>query len=119
MGKKNKKFKARPKVQNQPVTSEIEAVEEDVYTEEIEIVKAAGAGRSKLEKSKPKKEKKRGRFFRKMKEVFSELKKVSWPTFKTVVKQTCVVLVVVIFFLAIIYGADTLLAFGLRSLTSG
>lgn len=39
---------------------------------------------------------------------FSELKKVSWPGFKTVVKQTSVVLVVVLAFLLVIFGLDKL-----------
>ncbi len=38
------------------------------------------------------------RFGRKMKEVFSELKRVTWPSFSKVVKATCVVLVVVLIF---------------------
>ncbi len=43
----------------------------------------------------------------KIKDVFSELKKVSWPTFGKVVKQTCVVLVVVLIFLIVITAFDT------------
>lgn len=39
---------------------------------------------------------------------FSELKKVSWPGFKTVVKQTSVVIVVVLAFLLVIFGLDRL-----------
>ena len=39
---------------------------------------------------------------------FSELKKVSWPGFKTVVKQTSVVIVVVLAFLLVIFGLDKL-----------
>ena len=53
------------------------------------------------------------RMGRKFKETFSELKKVSWPTFPKVVKATCVVLVVVLSFLvvatAINYGLNELL----------
>ncbi|HPG92846.1 MAG TPA: preprotein translocase subunit SecE [Clostridia bacterium] len=37
---------------------------------------------------------------------WSELKKVSWPTFSTVVKNTGVVLVVVLFFLIVIGASD-------------
>ena len=43
---------------------------------------------------------------RKFKETFSELKKVSWPTFPKVVKATCVVLVVVVVFLVIATGIN-------------
>ena len=62
----------------------------------------------------PKKEKKKAnkkpnifvRFGRKMKDVFSELKKVSWPGFSKVVKQTGVVIVVVLAFLVVISAFD-------------
>ena len=62
----------------------------------------------------PKKEKKKAnkkpnifvRFGRKMKDVFSELKKVSWPGFPKVVKQTGVVIVVVLAFLVVISAFD-------------
>ncbi len=46
-----------------------------------------------------------GSFFAKS---WSELKKVSWPTFKTVLKNTGIVLLVVLFFSVIIFGFDTL-----------
>ena len=46
----------------------------------------------------------------KIKETFSELKRVTWPKLPTVFKTTGVVLVVVIAFLAIITGVDALLS---------
>lgn len=46
-----------------------------------------------------------GSFFAKS---WSELKKVSWPTFKTVLKNTGIVLLVVLFFSVLIFGFDTL-----------
>lgn len=46
-----------------------------------------------------------GNFFTKS---WSELKKVSWPTFKTVLKNTGIVLLVVVFFGVVIYGLDFL-----------
>lgn len=69
----------------------------------------------KPEVKKVKKEKKPGFFKRlgaKIKDIFSELKKVSWPTFGKVVKQTGVVLVVVLAFLIVISAFD----FGLTQL---
>ena len=45
----------------------------------------------------------------KFKETFSELKRVSWPTFTTVLKTTGIVLVIVFAFLAVVTGVDTLL----------
>lgn len=50
----------------------------------------------------------------KLKDVFSELKKVTWPTFPKVVKQTGIVLVVVLIFLVVISAFD----FGLLQLLS-
>ena len=53
------------------------------------------------------------RMGRKLKEVFSELKKVTWPSFGKVIKSTGAVLAVVIVFLvvftAINYGLTALL----------
>ena len=51
----------------------------------------------------PKKKRGAGRWF---KETFSELKKVTWPTFLTVVKQTGVVLLVTLIFLLVLIGID-------------
>ncbi len=52
------------------------------------------------------------RMGRKLKETFSELKKVTWPTFPKVVKSTCVVLVVVVVFLVVVTGIN----YGLQEL---
>ena len=46
----------------------------------------------------------------KIKETFSEIKKVTWPSFLTVLKTTGLVLVVVAAFLAVIMGVDALLS---------
>lgn len=45
----------------------------------------------------------------KFKETFSELKRVTWPKFTTVLKTTGVVLVVVVAFLIVVTGVDALL----------
>ena len=42
------------------------------------------------------------RLGRKLKETFSELKRVTWPSFGKVVKATCVVLVVVLIFTVVV-----------------
>ena len=52
------------------------------------------------------------RIGKKIKEVFSEIKKVSWPSFGKVAKQTGVVIGVVLIFLVVI----TLMDFGLSQL---
>ena len=53
------------------------------------------------------------RMGRKLKEVFSELKKVTWPTFGKVIKSTgavlAVVIVILIVFTGINYGLSKLL----------
>lgn len=56
-------------------------------------------------KSKKEKVKKAG----KAKATVSELKKVTWPTFNKVVKQTIVVLSVTLVFLLVVIGIDQLL----------
>lgn len=62
---------------------------------------ASGGGKGEA----PKKKRGVGRWF---KELFSELKKVTWPSFLTVVKQTGVVLLVTVIFLLVMLGMDTL-----------
>ena len=54
------------------------------------------------------------RMGRKLKETFSELKRVTWPTFPKVVRGTCVVLVVVLAFLVVVTGINL----GLQALLS-
>ncbi len=53
------------------------------------------------------------RMGRRLKETFSELKRVTWPTFPKVIKGTCVVLVVVVIFTVVVtainYGLQELL----------
>ena len=46
------------------------------------------------------------RMGKRLKETFSELKRVTWPTFPKVVKGTCVVLVVVLAFLVVVTGIN-------------
>ncbi len=95
-------------------TAEIEKSNE-VLTEvsKKEMKKQAKANEEKASKqSKTSKKKvnnakpKRNRF----KEIFSELKKVSWPTFKQTCKQTGTVLVVVAVFMLVVLGIDSLLS---------
>lgn len=57
-----------------------------------------------------KKENKKGRIATWLRELRSELKKISWPTFKKVLKQLGVVLAVVAFFLVVIFLFDSLFA---------
>ncbi len=70
----------------------------------------------KVEEKKVQQKTKKENFFKrigkKLKEVFSELKKVSWPSFDKIVKQTAVVLGVVLMFMIVI----TLMDLGLGAL---
>jgi len=47
------------------------------------------------------------RMWRKLKEVFAELRKVTWPTFGKVLGQLGIVIAVVLFFLIVITGINT------------
>ena len=58
------------------------------------------------------------RMGRKIKEVFSELKKVTWPSFGKVVKATGVDLVVVLIFTVIVTGINFGLQYLLELLTN-
>ncbi|MBQ3214125.1 MAG: preprotein translocase subunit SecE [Clostridia bacterium] len=81
--------------------------EEKVLTKQ-ELKEQKKQEKLKAKKAKEKKEKKGG-LFRKLKEAWSELKKVTWPTFATVVKKTGVVILVVLIFTVVIFGIDYLL----------
>ena len=63
---------------------------------------------AKTSAKKPNIFKRLGSFFVKS---WSELKKVSWPSAKTVLKNTGIVLLVVLFFAVIIFGVDMLFTY--------
>jgi preprotein translocase subunit SecE len=87
---------------------------EEKKTASGETVVTESAKKQKDNKSN-KKNKKPNVFRRiggKFKDIFSELKKVNWPTFGKVVKQTGIVLAVVVIFLVVITAFD----FGLTKL---
>ena len=71
------------------------------------------------EKVKAKKKKEPGRVRRWFKDFFSELKKVTWPTFGKVLKQTGVVLVVTVCFLLVMLAFDALFGYLNKQLISG
>lgn len=68
--------------------------------------------------TKKPKEKKKSRIAAWFREIRSELKKISWPTFRKVLKQTGIVLAVVVFFLVVIFAFDLLLSWLLKLLTT-
>ena len=59
-------------------------------------------------KQKNAKVKKPNKLAKSLKDTGSEIKKVTWPKFKDVVKQTGVVLVVVLVFTLVLFGLDRL-----------
>ncbi|MBR1971758.1 MAG: preprotein translocase subunit SecE [Clostridia bacterium] len=69
-------------------------------------VEEAKAENKEVSKKAKKVKKNKKSFGKKIKEIFSELKKVSWPSFGKVVKQTGIVIAVVLFFLIVIGVAD-------------
>jgi preprotein translocase subunit SecE len=132
MGKKKKKKNVRPQtpaknvvdqskvnlaeanVEGQVLKAEQNNIVQDEKEQAPDQVKAVKSEQSKTDSKttkKTKKEKKPNRLIRRLKETGSELKKVTWPTFPKVVKQTGVVLGVVVFFTLILFGFDYLLKF--------
>ena len=122
--KQNKKNKAKKSnnqkvmVQNPEVVSadvnddmqaeqvvEAERVEE---TAEVASVKEQKAKEQKAEKKdkKNKKQAKKEPRSNKAKETVAELKKVTWPTFPKVVKNTLLVLGIVLIFTIVLFGID-------------
>lgn len=76
---------------------------------------------NKQDKQKDKKKskvKKSSKTAKRIKETTSELKKVTWPTFGTVVKKTGVVLAVVLIFAVVLFGIDRLLSWLFELLTT-
>ena len=76
----------------------------EVKTNKVVEVKA-NATKDKKKKDKVKKPSK---IVKSLKDTGNELKKVSWPGFKQVVKQTSVVLAVVVIFGLVLFGFDRL-----------
>ena len=75
----------------------------DLIKDALDKVKAKDVNKKKKDKVK-----KPNKIAKSLKETGNELKKVSWPSFKDVVKQTCVVLAVVLVFGIVLFGFDRL-----------
>lgn len=71
------------------------------------------------DKKKDGKKKESGKFRRKAKDFFSELKKVTWPSFTKVLKQTGVVLVVTLCFLLVMMLFDYVFGLMYKALIGG
>lgn len=89
------------------VAEQEEQVAEVVESETEEIIASENEEKTTKDTKDSKKEGKKGRS--KVKATFGELKKVTWPSFGKVVKQTVVVLSVTLIFLIVIMGIDQLL----------
>lgn len=75
--------------------------------------------KGKKEKNKGKKRKEPGKVRRWFKDFFSELKKVTWPSFAKVLKQTGTVLLVTLCFLLVMLAFDSLLGYLYNLLLGG
>lgn len=104
------------KVELKPAETE-EAVVESTVAEEVvadkKVEEKKKAKTDKVEKAKPNKKNDKNKaekrtLGRRIKESFSELKKVSWPSFGTTVKQTGVVITVVAICTLVLFGIDRL-----------
>ncbi len=125
MAKKNKKVQqiVEEKVDGEVVESSLAETQEpkdEKKNEQVAKSKDDKKVDSKKDKQKSKKQKvkKQSKTAKRIKETTSELKKVTWPTFGTVVKKTGVVLAVVIIFAVILFGIDRLLAWLFELLTT-
>lgn len=96
-------------------TEKVEQTEKKNETSVSDVSASKDKSSKKVDKKKAKKEKKTKKFVKTVKETSSELKKVTWPSFKEVSKKTGVVLAVVVVFAGVLLLIDYLLGllFGL------
>ena len=105
MSKKNKAKKKQEVTAFEEPAKEIPVATEEVKTSSKVEEKAKNKDNKDKKvdkKGKKEKVKEKGKLARKARETTSELKKVTWPTFKDVVKRTGVVLAVVVIFAVIL-----------------
>ncbi len=96
--------------------NEVKVVEQAKKTTEPVVTKNAKSQKSKKDnKAGSKKKEKKANVFqktgKKLKETNSELKKVAWPKFSKVAKQTGVVIAIVLIFALVLLGIDQLLGY--------
>jgi len=126
---KNKKKKANVQKVNNEIKEEVVdqefASENQVKAdEEVKVEEKSAKEKTKLEekknqgKQKTKKAKKSEPKTNKVKETVSELKKVTWPTFQKVVKNTLLVLGIVLIFTVVLFGIDYGLSWIYKLLTN-
>ncbi|MBQ8424865.1 MAG: preprotein translocase subunit SecE [Clostridia bacterium] len=116
MAKKAKKKNFKPT--NKP--SELEVSENSEIEKSEEVLTEVKTKKDKADKTKAKEDKNNKKSAKKkaknnkprrnfVKEIFSELKKVSWPTFGQTLAKTGTVIVVVAIFMVVVLGIDVLL----------
>lgn len=76
--------------------------------EKEKVVEVRAKDVAKTQKKDKDKNKKPNKVAKALKDTGNELKRISWPPFKQVVKQTSVVLVFVIVFTVVLFGFDQL-----------
>ena len=104
---KNKKMPTKENAEIEKSNEVLTEVSKKDMKKQAKANDAKISKQTKVSKKKAKSDKpKRNR----VKETFSELKKVSWPTFKQACKQTGTVLVVVAVFMLVVLGIDSLLS---------
>lgn len=77
-------------------------------TDKEKVVEVRAKDVDKTQKKDKNKIKKPNKVVKSLKDTGNELKRISWPPFKQVVKQTGVVLVFVIVFVVVLFGFDRL-----------
>lgn len=80
------------------------------------VIEKVEKSNKKSDKKKVEKTKKPSKTKKVAKDTLNEIKKVSWPSFKTVLKQTGIVLAVVVVFALVIFGFDRVLSLGYNAL---
>ena len=110
-----------PEVDASDEAVEQKAVDKASEQKEKPAPKADKSERKPEQKNKKAKAKKKepGKVRRWFKDFFSELKKVTWPTFAKVLKQTGTVLLVTVCFLLVSLAFDSLLGFLYEQLLGG
>ena len=96
-------------------------VKVELTPEEVKEEKKVAKQKQKEKAAKATEERKKNRvgFITRIKEVFGELKKVNWPTFSRTMKQTGVVMGVVVVFALVVFGIDRGLGELFKLLTRG
>ena len=104
----NEEISQEVKVEETQQVSAEKQTTSEVKIEEKAVKSKENNKANKAQKQKKSKERKQSKIAKRLKETSSELKKVTWPKFTTVLKQTGVVLAVTAAFLLVVFGIDRL-----------